>query len=120
MSSELQRPNRLTAGLARQAETADGFTHVHGKRGDGFKALNAGIRRPRTILAAHFGEKQLGVAKNTGQGVIEFVKEDVRRPRSEDSSGRTNDEDRFIGNSCVSHMRVPEQKKHAMVPKAKI
>jgi hypothetical protein len=55
------------------AEAANRFAKPHGERGDGFEALLAAVGELAIVFAAHFGEQQLGVTKNPGERIVEFV-----------------------------------------------
>src|SRR5579871_2139230 len=57
------------------AEAANRFSKANSKRRYSFEALLSAIRKLAVVFAAHFGQQQLGVAKNSSEWIVQFMAE---------------------------------------------
>jgi len=77
----------MRLGLQHMAHAADGFAQAYGQTHDGAETLNIGYGH-----AIFVSQNELGVAKNTGEGIIDLVAKDfgdIRRNFSQrESYGR--------------------------------
>ena len=92
-----KKPAALAARFKCLAEPAHGFAHSNGERGNSLQALYARCGELRAILAACFGEKQLGIAENSGERIVElmaqeftesFLLREIRRQERANSLGK--------------------------------
>jgi len=74
----------MRLGLQHMAQAADGFAQAHGQTHDGAETLN--IRYGHAIFVS---ENELGVAKNTGEGIIDLVAKDFGNIRRYFSRGES-------------------------------
>ena len=61
----------MRLGLQHMAHAADGFAQAHGQTHDSAETLN--VRYGHAIFVS---QNKLGVAKNTGEGIIDLVAKD--------------------------------------------
>jgi hypothetical protein len=76
---ELGEWDGIAAGFPFLAKATNGFAETNGEGGDGLDALLTAFGEAIVTLAANFGEEEFGVAKNSGERIVQFVAKDFAK-----------------------------------------